>query len=94
MPNAHEPSTPPEPRTPTEVGRDIKADFSELWESVRERAKHTFSRLDVKDLVEVRSLDDLRRIVKTAYAYDEKQLDAEIDRFMSEGGAAVPGQQH
>lgn len=77
------------PRTPTEVGKDLKADFTELWETLRERAKHTFARIEVKDLLEVRSLDDLRRMVKQAYAYDDAQLDVEIDRFMNEGGAPV-----
>ncbi len=88
MPDTRTNATHHDPRPPQAIGRDLKANFAELWESLRERAVHTFSRLELSDVLAVKSLDDLRRILRGAYAYDDAQLDAEIDRFVNEGGSA------
>ncbi len=90
MPDTRPNATHHDPRPPEAIGRDLKSNFAELWESVRERAVHTFSRLELSDVRAVKSLEDLRRILRGAYAYDDAQLDAEIDRFVNEGGSAQP----
>lgn len=79
------------PRAPGAISRDLKANFAELWESLRARAHHAFNELDPKDILAVRHLDDLRRIVKNAYQYDDARVDAELDRFANEGGASSTG---
>lgn len=77
-------------RTPERIGQDLKENFAELWESVRERAFHTFDRLHGDDLRGVSTLADLRRVIQRAYLFDDVRLEEEIDRFVNEGGRAAP----
>ena len=86
MTEAHDPAR-SEPRPPAKIGHDLAASFAELWGSVRHRAIHVFDKLHADDLLAVKGLDDLKRIIKAAYQYDDDRIDAEIDRFVNEGGA-------
>lgn len=82
----HQPPADVTPRAPSAIGHDLKANFSELWESVRERAVHTFDKLHRDQLLGVKSFDEFKQLVKSAYSYDDARVDTEIDRFVNEGG--------
>ena len=79
------------PRTPSLIGNDLKGNFAELWTSLKERAIHTFDKLHRDELLEVKTFDELKALLRRAYSYDDARLDAEIDRFVNEGGSSHEG---
>jgi hypothetical protein len=74
-------------RVPSDVDGELACDLAELWETLMERAVHRFDRPHPDDPRAVLTFDEFKQVLRHAYECDDVRVEAEIDRFVNEGGA-------